>query len=126
MNQSQSIVTVAAGLFGVSEADIIGASRVGRITEARQALAWALRQHSWSLESIGMLLGGRDHTTIIYSIEMANRKKLHNTRFAERLQVLTEAVRPDRAYQPQGRGCSCAARIAELDARIARLEAMAR
>lgn len=121
---NQSIVTIAAHLFGVSESDITGLSRVARITEARQAIAWALREEHWSLESIGMLLGGRDHTTIMYNIERASRKKAHDTRFAERLRVLTEAMRPDRVYPPHT--CGCAARVAELEARIAQLEAMTR
>lgn len=123
MTHTQSIVTVAARLFGVTEADITGQSRVVRIVEARQALAWTLREEHWSLESIGLLLGGRDHTTIIYSIERASRKKTQNTRFAERLAVLAEAVRPDQAYPLADCGCSCAARLAELESRLARLEA---
>jgi hypothetical protein len=53
-----------------SRAELISASRKRHIVEARQAAAWVLR-HAYpriSLQTIGELIGGRDHTTVIYAI----------------------------------------------------------
>lgn len=118
---AEHLLNTTARLFGMSTVDLLGSSRVGHIAEARQALAWALRQENWSLKSIGALLR-RDHTTIIYSVATANRKIDRNSRFAERARVLVEAVRPEAAYQERPCCRVCAARIAELEAQLEALK----
>lgn len=77
----------AALLFGVPRAALFGRSRVARITQARHALAWALRQQDWSLEAIGAYLH-RDHTSIIYALDRIERQSARNARLAERLAML--------------------------------------
>lgn len=63
------LLETAAQTFEVPCAASIGQSRQRHIVQARQAVAWALRQihPELSLASIGDLLGGRDHTTIIWA-----------------------------------------------------------
>jgi hypothetical protein len=111
------LVDATAFMFNVNRKELMGNSRVSRIAEARQALAWALRQNNWSLESIGAFLH-RDHTTIIYAIKVARRKAAQSARFAERLSVLTgPAIDPPIDWQ---------ARVTALEARVAELEALLR
>lgn len=108
-------LAAAARLFGVEESEITGTSRLAHIVVARQALAYVLRREHWSLKSIGTLLGGRDHKTVLVSIATAERKQAIDATFAVRVQALAAAIRPQQ-------GCCCAAKIAELEKRIAELE----
>jgi len=74
MTPKQLIAQVAVA-FDLTPADLTGDSRMRHIVLARQAACWVLRQASpLSLEEIGRLLGGRDHTTIIYSIGQIERR----------------------------------------------------
>lgn len=123
--QTDSILATAAHLFGVTPADIPGPSRVAHIAEVRHALAWVLRvELGWTLDAIGGLLGGRDHTTIMYSIARAHARKDTHAWFGERVRQLTTLLRDDPvAIVPKPAcSCVCAARLAELESRIARLE----
>ncbi len=59
-----------AALFDLTRAELTSASRKRHIVEARQAAAWVLR-HAYpriSLQTIGDLIGGRDHSTVMYAI----------------------------------------------------------
>lgn len=116
---AESPLTAAARLFSVAEQDIAGASRVARFVEARQAVAYVLRQEHWSLKSIGAVLGGRDHNTILSSIEAAERRRARDPNFAVRVRALAAAIKPEQT-------CCCAARFVALEARIAELEALVR
>ena len=84
------LLETAAQTFEVPCAALIGQSRQRHIVQARQAVAWALRQThpELSLASIGDLLGGRDHTTIIWAVEAAKRRAKEDPRYALRLSAL--------------------------------------
>ena len=90
------IVETAARTFEVSRAALLRRSRQRHIVQARQALAWALRQThpELSLAAIGDLLGGRDHTTVMWALEAAEQRARDDPRYALRLIApLTEARR---------------------------------
>lgn len=53
-----------AATSGVSVAELKSWSRVKRIAHARQEVMWTLRQRGHSLQEIGRVMGGYDHTTI--------------------------------------------------------------
>jgi hypothetical protein len=111
---ADQLITATTWLFNVERAALLGRSRVSRVVEARQALAWALRQSDWTLESIGDLLH-KDHTTIMYSIKAVERRAKRDTRLAERLKVLAPIADPPIDWQ---------ARCTALEARVAELEAL--
>lgn len=113
MNTEQ-LVTATSFMFGVDRSDLLSSNRTARVAEARQALAWALRQANWSLEAIGEYLH-RDHTTIIYAVKVIERKAERSVRFAERLAVLTQPVEEPVNWR---------ARVLALEARVTELEAM--
>lgn len=112
MMQANQLIATTAFMFGVEQRDLFSANRTARVAEARQALAWALRQSNWSLEAIGDFLR-RDHTTIIYALKAVEAKARHNPRFAERLSALAQPVDPPIDLQ---------ARVTELEQRVAQLE----
>jgi chromosomal replication initiator protein len=60
-------------VFNVTVEELLGPSRERRIVYARFALAWAMRKHDprRSFQAIGLILGGRDHATILHAIARA-------------------------------------------------------
>lgn len=64
------ILEVAAGYFGVSIAELTGRGRSARIALPRQIVMYLLREETdISLEQIGEMLGGRDHTTVMHGCD---------------------------------------------------------
>lgn len=55
---------------------MVGRSRVARHSQPRKILAYLLRQRtSLTLQDIGDMLGGRDHSTVLYWIRMIERDR---------------------------------------------------
>jgi chromosomal replication initiator protein len=72
---ARDLIATVAGHFDLSVADLTGQSRMRHVVLARQAAAWVLRKAAnISLEEIGRLLGGRDHTSIGYSVQQIERR----------------------------------------------------
>lgn len=71
------IVGKSAEFYGLKKEDLVGISRVANIKNARQAAIYVAREitgDSW--KSIGDVLGGKKHSTILYSYnEVAERMK---------------------------------------------------
>lgn len=75
----RQIMRRVAQLRGITVDDIIGESRKRPIAHARQETMWELRQRTrLSLPHIGLMLGGRDHTTVLHGV------RAHEARMAER------------------------------------------
>jgi chromosomal replication initiator protein len=63
----QSIISSVAKYFSVSTDDLAGKSRDKAIVTPRQIAMYLVREETnSSLEQIGQLLGGRDHTTVMH------------------------------------------------------------
>lgn len=60
---------------GVSRREIVGANRVATVSRARQDLVLMLRARHWPLSEIGLFLGNRDHTTVIYLLRKAKERR---------------------------------------------------
>jgi chromosomal replication initiator protein len=83
------ILTTAAELFGIERARLCArGGRSQRITQARQAVAWALREAGYTVVEIGDLMGGRDHTTICYATKQADLRARENVDYALKLAAL--------------------------------------
>jgi len=90
---AQAIIAQAADLFACAPTDLTGPSRLRTVNEARQAAAYALRQgcRSLSYAQIGQILGGRDHTTIMHAVAVAERRAIADVDYA----LCLTALRPD-------------------------------
>jgi len=61
---------VVASAFGISTEKLLGRDRTRAAALPRQVAMYLLRQEAnVSLPQIGQVLGGRDHTTVIYACE---------------------------------------------------------
>ena len=68
--EPQQIMNTIAHEYGISMDELISPSRSQRVAFPRQIAMYMLREESeLSLPKIGELLGGRDHTTIMYGHE---------------------------------------------------------
>jgi chromosomal replication initiation ATPase DnaA len=84
----QDILIKASGLFDVPIKIIIGHSRKRRHCEARFAVIYAARQQRWTLQEIGALLDGRDHTTVMNGLARAAELAQTDAWYAARLAAL--------------------------------------
>ncbi len=64
------VVDVVASVFGITPEKLLGRDRTRAAALPRQVAMYLLRQEAnVSLPQIGQVLGGRDHTTVIYACE---------------------------------------------------------
>ena len=79
-----NIISTAARQFSLSPEDIVGKSRDKNITLARQVTTLLCRERlGISLVQVGRIFGGRDNSSILYSIKkikqmQESNKELHN------------------------------------------------
>ena len=67
--KADEILQVVCDYFGFEVKAIVGKRRMQSISLCRFVCIWMLRKYTrMSLKEIGEKLGGRDHTTVIYSI----------------------------------------------------------
>ena len=66
----EKIIKIVASYFGVKISEMESPKRARNIAYPRQIAIYLIRTHTnYSLPQIGELFGGRDHTTILHSIE---------------------------------------------------------
>ena len=77
---SEKILEVVAEFEGVEVSDLLGQNRSAKIARPRQMAMYLLRVvNEISFPQIGELLGGRDHTTVMYAVEKVSKdEKLKN------------------------------------------------
>lgn len=76
------IINAVSEHFKISAQDLCGGSRKQRLVLPRQILMYLLRKElKLPLEQIGEILGGRDHSTILYGIEKV-QKTIEENRLA--------------------------------------------
>ena len=76
-------IEAAAAWVGVTPKELLGSKRARPFTHARFALMLAFRREGWSLPLIGLRLGNRDHTTVMYGIARAEELLVSDADFAE-------------------------------------------
>lgn len=91
----KEIATMVAEEFGLTFAQISSARRTHRLAHARQLAMLCVRQFCphLSLPAIGRLFGGRDHTTVIYSLGRARQHIRKRPEFAQAHANVLERVR---------------------------------
>ena len=72
--------------FGVTCEELRGGNRAKRFAYPRFAVMSALLSAGWSTPRIGVLLGGRDHTTVMHGIKRAKVLRDTDPDFARLLQ----------------------------------------
>jgi len=87
------ILDVVTTELKISLADLQGTSRRREISTARQIAMYLMRQHtSLSLPRIGDVLGGKDHTTVIYGCDKITKLAKQDRKLNQTLTQLSDRI----------------------------------
>lgn len=82
----ESIIKAVCAYYNVSHSAITGKSRAKPIAEARHVAMYLLREDAdLALKQVGLLLGHRDHSTVIHGVQKVARALLTDPRLAAQL-----------------------------------------
>jgi len=90
---AEIVLGVVADFLNVDIAELQGASRRREISHARQIAMYLMRQHTnLSLPKIGDALGGKDHTTVMYSCDKVTKAQAKDADMAQLLRELSDRI----------------------------------
>jgi chromosomal replication initiator protein len=85
----EDVIRRVSEVTSIAEKDIVGQSRKKELVEARQITAYLSREIlGASLSSIGMCLGGRDHTTILHACKNIEEKMQSEKRMKHQVESI--------------------------------------
>jgi chromosomal replication initiator protein len=91
--QPQEVIRKVAESFGVSVDGMLGRDRSHQIALPRQVAMYLLREEAKiSLPQIGVTLGGRDHTTVMYGCEKVAEMLEQDDRFRRQVLEIKEKL----------------------------------
>lgn len=89
----QQVINAVTGYYNVRLNDLQSKRRHKSITWPRQVCMWLARRHThFSLEEIGGYFGGRDHTTVMYSIRTVEQHLKEVPDFSTQLEQLEQRI----------------------------------
>ncbi|MQN01995.1 MAG: chromosomal replication initiator protein DnaA [bacterium LCO1.1] len=92
----QLIVEVVAESYGITVDQMISKNKSKNITEPRQIAMYLCRELTNNpLESIGKLLGGRDHSTIIHGANKVADEYKRNEEYRKQIDSIKNKIKPD-------------------------------
>ncbi|MFH0888336.1 MAG: chromosomal replication initiator protein DnaA [Planctomycetota bacterium] len=88
------IMDVIASYFNLSASELQSKTRVKSVSMARQMGLYVTRQlkPEMSLEEIGAAFGGREHSTVIHSIEKVRKRIQKDSQFKDTLNLLVAEI----------------------------------
>ncbi len=87
------ILQIVAERYDLRPGDIAGKRRLRQVAQARQiALLLGRRLTAHSLDALGGMVGGRDHSTVLYSIRQAEERVAKDPELAREVGELTQAI----------------------------------
>ncbi|BAZ43360.1 chromosomal replication initiator protein DnaA [Chondrocystis sp. NIES-4102] len=89
----ETILDVAVEVLKVSLEDLQGNSRRREISYARQIVMYLMRQHTdLSLPRIGEKIGGKDHTTVMYSCDKIAKQLRIDRQLNQTISLLSDRI----------------------------------
>ena len=90
---AESIISAVCNYFKQSKADLIGKGKKADLVKARQICAYLLCEMlSLPLVAVGNVLGGRDHTTIMYARDKMEKLASLNDKIAKEIDDIKNIV----------------------------------
>lgn len=90
----ERIITEVGKTYGVSVSDIRSNKRAAQISSARQISMYVVREITqMSLASIGAEFGGKDHSTVVYSIAQVEKNMKKDPRYKEVIDDIIKNIR---------------------------------
>ena len=88
------IITEVARTYNISADEIRGRKRTANVSAARRTAMYVVREITgMSMEDIGREFGGRDHSTIVYSLNEAAKSIENGTRIRETVEDIIKNIR---------------------------------
>lgn len=86
----REVILIVADVFGVRVADLKGPRRHHPITLPRQVAMMLCKEFAWSYSypAIGRVFGGRDHTTVMYAVNVAPFKVAADEKLREKVDAI--------------------------------------
>ncbi|MBD2175475.1 chromosomal replication initiator protein DnaA [Pseudanabaena sp. FACHB-1998] len=90
---AEMVLSVVTEMLNIELSDLLGNSRRREISQARQIVMYLMRQHTnLSLPKIGEAVGGKDHTTVMYSCEKVAQLQSTDGDIAQLLRQLSDRI----------------------------------
>ena len=100
--EPEQLVQAVAQTFGISNERMLSRDRTQQVALPRQVAMYLLREEAQlSLPQIGSLLGGRDHTTIMYGCQKIAEMLESDERLRRQVVSLREQLYGERVRAPQ-------------------------
>lgn len=81
---AEAIIDAVCAKYQINKRAMVGKARARLIARPRQILMYLLRTElHLSLEEVGRLIGGRDHTTVMHAVETITQMASNDSRFRE-------------------------------------------
>lgn len=91
--QVDDVFRIISEFYNITKEDLIKKGRKKEISHPRQVMMYLLRQELQTpFSTIGQLLGGRDHTTVLHAYEKIETNKEQSLRLKEELATLRERL----------------------------------
>jgi chromosomal replication initiator protein len=88
-----TVQKVVTRYYKVSENEIIGKGRRKEVALARQVMMYLCREMcNASLKTIGLRLGGRDHTTVMYGVREIAKRTRTDESFKKEVALITQQI----------------------------------
>jgi chromosomal replication initiator protein len=89
----ENVTSLVCEEFGVTREELESARRTARIALSRQVAMYLCRHHTdRSLAAIGQAFGGRDHTTVVHSLGVIERRLRDDDRLREAVRTVQERL----------------------------------
>lgn len=87
------IIQIISDFYGVNREELVKKGRKKTVTHPRQVAMYLLRTElDTPLSTIGSFFGGRDHTTVLHSVDKIQKDQSDNLRLKEELSSLKEKL----------------------------------
>jgi chromosomal replication initiator protein len=97
----EDIIMAVSEYYEVNPGDLCGRGRSREVSIARQvAIYLAYKETNTSLQQIGETLGGRNHSTVLYSYERIGDLMDTDSQIRRDVQSIMQSLRPQRTLQP--------------------------
>ena len=92
MNE-QKIINIVADYYSLTPEQLVGKSRTGQLVLARHIAMYIIRKDlDISLEKIGEMFGGRDHTTVINAISHVDKELITDAQLKHAIDELQKRI----------------------------------
>lgn len=90
---ADDIMSLITGEFAISARDLTGKSRTQMVSLPRQVAMYLIREHTEnSLEDVGRIFGGRDHTTVLYAVNKIRERLQRDRTFKDLIESLSNRL----------------------------------